>query len=188
MFDRVKKAKFFSIMFNETTDISHIEQLSLSFRYLHDGALREDFITFCNAYVIIRPEDASEELRLTGIALAHIVEDLCKRFNVDLTKCVGIGTDSCSVMTSETKGAIQELINIAIHAKRCPCGNHILNNSLAMSSKVVLCRNTSATMKKIVAFANVSVKRHKVFQEALGGTALQGICETRWVERHDGYL
>lgn len=54
--------------------------------------------------------------------------------------------------------------------KRCSCNNHVPNNSLARSSKVVSCRNTSGTMRKVVAFA------------------MQGICETRWVERHDGHL
>lgn len=42
-------------------------------------------------------------------------------------------------------------------------------------------------MKKVVAFANASGKRHEIFEEELGG-AIQEICETRWVERHDGYL
>ncbi|KAJ8969757.1 hypothetical protein NQ314_001594 [Rhamnusium bicolor] len=107
-----------------------------------------------------------------------IVEDLCHKFNIDLTWCVGIGTDSCSVMASDTKGAVYELSKKATHAKRCPCSNHVLNNSLAISSKVSSCRNTLATMKKVVAFANASAKRHKVFSEELEDTAMQGICET----------
>ncbi|XP_031343122.1 zinc finger MYM-type protein 1-like [Photinus pyralis] len=43
-------------------------------------------------------------------------------------------------------------------------------------------------MKKVVAFANSSAKRHAVFKDVLGGKSLQSICETRWVERHDGHL
>ncbi|KAJ8928690.1 hypothetical protein NQ314_018700 [Rhamnusium bicolor] len=184
-----REAKLFSIMFDETTDISHTEQLSLSFRYF----FKECFVTFCDAYEnyeMISCEDVntSNERRLIGIALAHIVEDLCHKFNIDLTWCVGIGTDSCSVMASDTKGAVYELSKKSTDAKRCPCSNHVLNNSLARSSKVSSCRNTSATMKKVVAFANASAKRHKVFSEELGGTAMQGICETRWIERHDGHL
>ncbi|KYN15041.1 52 kDa repressor of the inhibitor of the protein kinase [Trachymyrmex cornetzi] len=186
----VKNAKFFSLLFDETTDISHTEQLSLSFRYYNNGVIKEDFICFCDAYEMLRCEeaDSSKELRLTGVALAKIVENLCHKFDIDLTFCVGIGTDSCSVMASDVKGAVQELTKKAIHAKRCPCNNHVLNNSLANSSKVASCRNTSATMKKIVAFANASAKRHEVFLQELGGVAIQSICETRWVERHDGHL
>ncbi|XP_026732529.1 uncharacterized protein LOC113497255 [Trichoplusia ni] len=42
-------------------------------------------------------------------------------------------------------------------------------------------------MRKVVAFANASAKRHEIFKVELGA-AMQGICETRWVERHDGHL
>lgn len=185
---RVKEAKLFSLIFDETTDISHTEQLSLSFRYFYNGEIKEEFLTFCNAYEMIHVDDANAERRLTGVALSRIVEDLCFKFDIDLAWCVGIGTDSCSVMASETKGAVHELSKKAINAKRCPCNNHILNNSLAKSSKVASCCNASATMKKVVAFANASAKRHKVFEEELEGINVQGICETRWVERHDGHL
>lgn len=185
---RVKEAKLFSLIFYETTDISHIEQLSLSIPYFHSGVIREDFLTFCNAYEMIHTENASAERRLTDVNLARIVEDLCFKFDIDLVWCVGIGTDSCSVMASETKGAVHELSKKAINAKRCPCNTHILNNSLAKSLKVTSCRNASATMKNVVAIANASAKRHKVFEEELEGMAVQGICETRWVKRHDGHL
>ncbi|ERL95321.1 hypothetical protein D910_12587 [Dendroctonus ponderosae] len=106
--------------------------------------------------------------RLTGVALAEIVENLCLKFNIDLSWCVGIGTDSCSVIASDKKGAVQELSKKAVNAKRCPCSNHALNNTLATSSKVVSCRNTSATMRKVVTFANASAKRHQLFEKELG--------------------
>ncbi|CAH1113914.1 unnamed protein product [Psylliodes chrysocephalus] len=85
------------------------------------------------------------------------------------------------------KGGCKRVIKKAVHAKRYPCSNHVLNNSLAMSSKVTSCHNTSSTMRKVVAFANASAKRHQIFERELG-TTMQGICETRWVERHDGQL
>ncbi|XP_043469664.1 uncharacterized protein LOC122503255 [Leptopilina heterotoma] len=131
--------------------------------------------------------DSEQERRLTSEALATIVTDLCYKFNIDLNWCVGICTDSCAVMASEIKGAVHELRKKAKHAKRSPCNNHVLNNSLGNSVKVVSCRNTSATMRKVVAFANASAKRHEVFIEEVGN-AMKGICETRWVERHDGHL
>lgn len=185
---RVKKAKLYAVIFDETTDVSHTSQLSLSIRYLFEDTIREDFVTFCDAYSSI-PNASTEdkEKRLTGEAIANIVENLLKGFDIDLNNCVGIGTDSCSTMASEVKGAAHILMKKAIHAKWCPCSNHVLNNSLARSTNVKACMNATATMKKVISFANVSAKRHAVFKEELKGS-LQGLCETRWVERHDGHL
>lgn len=38
-----------------------------------------------------------------------------------------------------------------------------------------------------MAFTIASAKRHEICKIELGA-AMQGICETRWVERHDGHL
>lgn len=185
---RVRKSGFFAVIFDKSTDVGHIEQLSLSFRYFFDGIIREDFITFCDAYEAIRPEDVQQERRLTGVALAHIVIDLCDKFNLDLNYCVRVGTDSCSVMASEAKGAVQEIIKVAKHAKRCHCNNHILNNSLLRISSVANCRNASGTMGSVISFANASAKRHDVFKKHLDGKSLKSLCETRWVEKHDRHM
>ncbi|CAG9839152.1 unnamed protein product [Diabrotica balteata] len=130
----------------------------MSLRYLHLNGIREDFITFVNAYDSIREEcvGSEKERRLTEVTLCHIVEDSVNNFNLDLNFCVGFGVDSCSVMASETKSDVNEFKKSAKHAMRCPCSNHILNNSLASSSKVISCRNASGTMRKVVAFANIS--------------------------------
>jgi len=40
---RVSKASVWSLLFDETTDVSGVEQLSLSFRYLHENTIHEHF-------------------------------------------------------------------------------------------------------------------------------------------------
>lgn len=70
MIDQIKKVGIYAIIFDETTDMSHIEQLSLSFRYVYD----ERFIQFVDAYKCINDNDiVSGELKLTGHAIGHIV-------------------------------------------------------------------------------------------------------------------
>ncbi|CAH0552598.1 unnamed protein product [Brassicogethes aeneus] len=188
LIERVKNAKVYAIGFDETTESGHIEQLSLSLRYIYKGKIREDFITFVDDYVSIREEDIeNQEKRLSGVALAHIVIDIIKKFGLTLEDCVGIATDGCSVMTSSLKGAVQEIIKICLNARYCPCFNHSLNNSLAKTSKVPQTRDCIATMKNIIRFANASPKRNKVFTNHLG-ESLSGLCETRWAEKHDGII
>lgn len=53
----VRKAKYFAILYDENTDISHTEQISLSFRYFNDGVIKEDFVCFCDAYDILQREE-----------------------------------------------------------------------------------------------------------------------------------
>ncbi|KAJ3642003.1 hypothetical protein Zmor_028468 [Zophobas morio] len=39
-----------SILFDETTDVSLLSQLSLTLRYVYEGNIREDFVSFVNAF------------------------------------------------------------------------------------------------------------------------------------------
>jgi len=52
--ERIAKCKFYCVLFDETTDISHISQLSFALRYVHIEneeikGIREDFIYFVDA-------------------------------------------------------------------------------------------------------------------------------------------
>lgn len=74
---RVKKSGPYSVIFDETTDASGIEQLSLSLRYVHEGKVREDFVTFVDAYERVSQQNdvkarAVQEVRLTGEALGKL--------------------------------------------------------------------------------------------------------------------
>lgn len=82
--EEVKKTKFYSIIFDETTDISHKEQLSLSIRYVLDNRIIEKFLTFVDAYQSILDEDimSSRETKLTGQALGNIVLNILNQFSI----------------------------------------------------------------------------------------------------------
>lgn len=47
---RVKLAKFYCVIFDKTTDVSHTSQLSLSIRYIHENIVREDFVGFLDLH------------------------------------------------------------------------------------------------------------------------------------------
>ncbi|XP_063230714.1 52 kDa repressor of the inhibitor of the protein kinase-like [Bacillus rossius redtenbacheri] len=212
----VLQAGIYSIIFDETTDLSHKSQLSLVLRYVHKGELREDFIGFVDAFQDLERvqvkdsgdlcsesktvEDKShqitqikthmtgnKELSLTGKDLGGIVVRLLKGMGLPLQQCVGIGTDGCSVMLSETRGAVAEIQKEAKNALRTPCFNHALNNSISKCSEVPAIRNSIGTMKETISFFSSSGKRNIVILRKLGGQ-LSGLCETRWVERHDGVV
>lgn len=203
---------FYSIIFDETLDGSKRSQISLVIRYIDEITIREDFVAFVDAFdeaQIIQltsyknklndDEEVNnetflenyesckkiEEISITGKLLGQIVLNQLRRMGLNLNKCVGIGTDGCSVMTSEVCGAVTEIIKSSPNARRCTCYNHSLNISISKSSKVQSIRNLVGIIKEVVGFFSVSAKRTVVLKKYIGHQ-LTGLCETRWIERHEG--
>lgn len=184
----VHESGAYSIMFDETTDVSHTSQLSLVLRYVHKNMVREDFVQFVDPRSDSDALDVSvTEPILTGKVLGKQVVKMLKDLGLDLERCVGVATDGCSVMVSELCGAVSEIKRSAPNAVHCPCFNHALNLSLSKSSRVQAVRNAVGIMKEIISFFTASPKRNIVLKNALGHQ-LKGLCETRWVERHDSVI
>ena len=187
----------YSILFDETTDLSHTNIMCFLVRYVDsvDGryVLREDFLDFCDTYSAIAAENleagkpANEETALSGKRLGSLVISKMKHHQLDFQWCVGIGTDGCSVMTSEAIGAVTTIKEVARHAQRCHCFNHELNLSLQKCSTVREARNTLGVIQEIVSFFTQSAKRNLVLIRVTGGQ-LRALCATRWVERYKAIL
>jgi hypothetical protein len=93
----------------------------------------------------------------------------------NLNTCVGIGTDGCSLMTSEMCGAVVEIIKSSPNACRCPCYNQSLNISISKSSKIQSIRNLVGIVKEVVGFFSVSAKRTVILKKYIGHQ-LTGLC------------
>ncbi|XP_008178788.1 uncharacterized protein LOC103307994 [Acyrthosiphon pisum] len=175
----LKEVGVYAIIFDETTDMSHTEQLSLSLRYVYDEKIYERFIQFVDAYNSIQDSDiVSGESKLTGRAIGHIVLNILENFGLDSKLCV---------MTSNDIGAVTTILEACRMAVCCPCFSHALNISLSQSSKVISIRNTVSILKEVIAFFNSSAKRQIVLKNILIHN-LKGLCQTRWIEMHDDVL
>lgn len=197
----VKHVKYYSIVFDETTDVSHVSQLSLILRYIDNkNNVHEKFVGFinCHDYAfhneknIVKLDTAEYEKsyiepKLTGEVLGNIVVSAMQSMSLDLSKCVGIGTDGCSVMTSVVHGAVQCVRTSCENAIFSPCSNHALNLSISKSSNVQLVRNNMSIIREILSFFNMSSKRNFILKKNLKGCkrSITGLCDTRWVERHE---
>ncbi|KAK3916669.1 52 kDa repressor of the inhibitor of the protein kinase, partial [Frankliniella fusca] len=212
--NRVKKLKYYSVLFDETTDMSHTSQLSLSVRYpYHDAkenkiTVREDFLSFVDPRDVLEkienselasgdedevddPTDGNIELteedieqRLSGTKLGQITVNVLISVGLDPKYCVGIGADGCSVNTSDTTGAIQEIQKTCQNAVRAQCFNHALNVSISKSSKVPAVKTAVHVIKAVGSFFRASSKRHRRLLKVYHRT-LPTLCETRWVQRHE---
>ncbi|XP_046986220.1 52 kDa repressor of the inhibitor of the protein kinase-like [Schistocerca americana] len=210
-------SQYYLILFDETADASNSSQLSLTLRYLLNCNIREDFISFVDAFVelghtnfeddyqsdeedrkesrkLVNTEEkvdgtsTAKELSLTGKAIGKIVlYQLKNRLKLPLERCIGCGTDRCAVMLSEVRGAATEVQKETKNAVKTPCYYHRLNNSISYSSKVPAVRDAISVMKEVINFFKTHPKRKSFLMNNLG-CALTSLCDTRWVERHTVYF
>lgn len=126
----------------------------------------------------------------TGEKLGNIVVTAMKEMSFNLMNCVGISTDGCSVMTSVSKGAVQQVKKFCPNAIYSPCKNHALNLSISKSSNVQMARNNVGIYQKTISFFNLSSKKNFVLKTNLKGSkrSITSFCETRWIERHTSIL
>ena len=181
---RVADVKYFSVLADETTDVSRKEQMSVIIRYVAKNlSIREDFLGFKHV------------TDLSGRALAADILSYLQEHNIDCSYLVGQGYDGASAMSGMHKGVrtvIQEKLPCALYVH---CASHCLNLTLVHASRVASVRNTQGVLSQAVNFVNGSAKRAHQFSEFVSeldkkapGQKLKSFCETRWVERHDSVI
>jgi len=183
---RVETNNFYSIIFDETTDISHRSQLALIIRYKFNQQIREDFISFIDVHEVLFT-NKSQEPKITGSLLGQAVIALMQNKNLNISNCVGICTDTCNLMVGEQKGAVNEILKHATNAIHTRCYSHSLNLSLSRTINVQSLRNCFGNIKEIISFFNSSAKRNFTLKQKLN-SQLHSLCETRWVQRHESLL
>lgn len=186
---RLAEAGVYSVIFDETTDVSKISQVSVALRYVYEEDPREDFIGFFDLHQMNYGEDADAdtEPRIGGIVLGQSVLKILRDNDIDIEYCVGVCCDTCSVNFSDICGAVNEILKFAPFAVRIPCYNHTLNLSISDSMSLPSARNLFGTIKEVIFFFNCSAKRNFVLKQILQ-KSLGKFCETRWVERHNTAL
>lgn len=181
----VRKSIFYSVLADETTDISQVEQFSLCVRYVDDSSykIREDFLTFVPVYDV------------TGTALAKTVLDTLSSLGFDLNKLRGQGYDGAATMRGHFRGVqacIRQTLPLALYTH---CSSHTLNLCLSDASNIPPIRNCMGIIKEVCGFFHMSAKRTEILKLTISECCpeqkkkkLISLCETRWVERHDSVL
>ena len=181
--DRVKKARFYSILCDETTDVSTTEQMTICVRYIdmEDLKMCEDFLGF---------------IKVTSTTGQSLKEYLCKFLHaagLSLDDCRGQGYDGGSNMSGKFRG-LQALIRkeqeLAFYV-HCFC--HSLNLSVSKGCEVPLVRNMLGILASVSTFLSASAKRVSVLTKIIDESdlnqsrkqKLKPLCQTRWTERHN---
>ena len=161
-------ATYFSIIADESADISGIEQLSLGVRFVccKTGKIREEFL----GYIPLHKTDAE--------SIATSIIENFTGFGINLSNMVGQGYDGCSVMAGKENGVQKRIIEAYPQAQYFHCASHRLNLVVNDLNNVVDVRNAVGTIKKIIVFFRESPQRRILVPN------IQLLCETRWSEKY----
>ena len=182
---QVQESRFYSIMFDETSDVSGKNVMSFMVRIIRDNEIAEYFLGFFNVHEEAKEFISHDEPSITGIVLGKVVVKIAQSFGLDLKNCVSIGTDGAAVMTSPEKGAVQyiksECSEIATHSY---CLSHVLNLCVSDSINGQCADSVIKLINKCQSFFQFA-KRNEVLMKhsASDKRKLKSCSKTRQIER-----
>ena len=187
----IRERKIFSLIADEGTDISNIEQLSLCIRSVDDNfEVSEDFVGFY------------ELSNIKSETIVNSIKDILIRCHLSLDNCRGQTYDGASNMMGKRSGVSAKICREQPKAKTIHCQGHSL--SLAVKSLTQGCailRDTLGTVAEICVLVKYSPKREKILgniMENIEGdfgdgtridhrSKLDKLCVTRWTVRAKCY-
>lgn len=180
--DNVNKVKGFTILADETTDISNKEQMSLCVRYVYNKTIREDFLQFIEIH------------DMSGKGLADIILKSMSNIGLKTKYLTGQGYDGASSMSGRYNGVQKFIRDDHPEALYLHCSAHCLNLAITFSCKIPEIRNCMGTIQSINNFFGYP-KRQNVLKLSIeeifpltNRFKLKNLCATRWVDRHDAVI
>ncbi len=172
----MREASIFSILLDETTDVSHIEQVCFVVRYVHDMTIKERFIQLCDVQ------------STTGEQLENLVMNLLKENQLKVEDIHGQCYDGAANMSGPYKGLQSRIQKQNEKALYVHCHAHSLNLVLVESAKSSIHFVSFFTIvEKLYTFIANSTKRHAAFvqtQQAMNpgqrALELQKLSDTWW--------
>jgi len=175
----VKESNRFAVMVNETRDVSGLEQLCFSCRWVSENyEVREDFI---GLYVCEKTDAES---------LVRIIKDIVIRCGLEMQDIRGQTYDGASVLQGQVSGVAKRIKDECPKALSIHCLNHCLNLVLQeSSSKCLTMSNSLSVVQQIHNIISASPKRLATFEKIRSSMSsdqrlsLKPVCPTRWINR-----
>ena len=178
--DGVKEAKMFSLLVDETKDVSKTEQVSIVVRFVDiKGSICEHFLTFIDTAV------------LTAEGLTKHIFDILEKFQLDPQWIIAQCYDGASVMSGHLSGVQSRVKEVAPHAHYVHCYAHTLNLVLVDSVKILssateffLLLQTLYSLVSTTKIHSIFVSKQKELHPDKQPYQLQKLCNTRWACRY----
>lgn len=111
----IKESVYFSVMADETKDISKVEQLSIVVRYYYHGELKEKFLGF------------TPLTELDASSLFLKIKEMLNKCDIDINNCIAQTYDGANVMRGHLNG-VQALLKKEVpQTLHTHCANHRIN-------------------------------------------------------------
>jgi hypothetical protein len=113
--NEILTSAFYSIIADETKDLSKIEQLSVVLRYVYQGVIHEEFVGFTPATA------------LDAASLSSFIINSVSKLGISMANCIAQAYDGASVMSGMLSGVqarIRELVEWAMYVH---CYAHRIN-------------------------------------------------------------
>ena len=179
----LRESTFYSLIIDETMDISTKEQLSVCFRFVDKNLQIEEI--FAGFY---------EAESTTADALFKIVMDVLTRYNLKIETCRGQCYDGASNVSGHINGLQKKITDLQKKSIFVHCNAHNLNLVGQDAMLNNYCARDFLTMlREIISFVRNSPKRLACFKslqddnsqesESTFTSAFRPFCATRWCVR-----
>ena len=151
--EQIQNAKFYTIMADETADVSIKEQLVVCIHWVNDKfVIHEDFI---GMYPLPRT---------TADQVVETLKDVLQRMNLNIQNARGQCYDGAATMSGEKTGVATQIKSVNGKCLYTHCYGHALNLAVADAIKPVKCMNDSLDtvreMGKLV--KKIPSKKHQI--------------------------
>lgn len=181
--DKVKNSQFFSILCDESTDISNTKKLIIYMRLIDS----DTFVASTHFLGNVTVEGSS----CTAVVLFDLIMNFLQDKGIDLSTLIGFGSDGASVMTGRISGVATRFKQKCPHLVSIHCMAHRLNLCTSQAStKVEYLKNMEGTFTDLYKYFRQSANRTselKDIQKVLDSPELKikEVHEIRWLAFND---
>lgn len=179
MLQEIRDRDFYSLIVDETTDVSTLEQVSISIRSVDaEFEIYEDFLGLY------------ETSSTTAETLVKILKDVLLRFQLPIHRCRGQAYDGAANMSGIHSGVAAQILQQESRALNTKCLAHSLNLAVQDTARQISqIDDILSTVQDLNVLVRASAKRLALFQSIQNQLApeapgLKPLCATRWTVRH----
>ena len=174
--NRLRDAKYYSIILDCTPDVSHAEKMSFTVRFVE-----EDEKKICIREHIIGFKTVSES---TGEGLTEVLMNTLTENGIDIKNCRGQGYDNGANMKGRNKGVQARVLKENKRACFLPCSCHSLNLVVSdAASSSVESVSLFGILQRIYVLFSASVQRWKILTDHISNLTVKPLSGTRWESR-----